>query len=72
MNNVVTWFDIPTEDFDRAVRFYSAILGKEIRVETFMGQKLGFFPWKGGKEWAGISFPLDWGANHVATAPASI
>ena len=47
MNNVVTWFDIPTEDFDRAVRFYSAILGKEIRVETFMGQKLGFFPMEG-------------------------
>ncbi len=47
MNNVVSWFDIPTEDFDRAVRFYSAILGKEIRVETFMGQKLGFFPMEG-------------------------
>jgi hypothetical protein len=22
MKNVVSWFDIPTEDFDRAVKFY--------------------------------------------------
>ena len=47
MKNVITWFDIPTEDFDRAVKFYSNILGNEIRVETFMGQKLGFFPMEG-------------------------
>ncbi len=44
MKNAITWFDIPTEDFDRAAKFYSNILGKEIRIDTFMGQKLGFFP----------------------------
>jgi uncharacterized protein len=47
MKNVITWFDIPTEDFDRAVKFYFDILGNEIRVDTFMGQKLGFFPMEG-------------------------
>lgn len=47
MKNAIAWFDIPTEDFDRAVKFYSEILGKEIRVDTFMGQKLGFFPMDG-------------------------
>lgn len=47
MKNVISWFDIPTEDFDRAVKFYSNILGKEIRVDSFMGQKLGFFPMEG-------------------------
>lgn len=47
MKNAVTWFDIPTEDFDRAVKFYSDILGQQIRVDDFMGQKLGFFPMEG-------------------------
>lgn len=44
MRNAITWFDIPTSDFDRAVRFYSDILGAPLRVEEAMGQRLGFFP----------------------------
>ena len=44
MGNVITWFDIPTADFERAVKFYSDILGEEVRVGEHMGQKLGFFP----------------------------
>ena len=26
------------------MKFYSDILGKQINVDTYMGQKLGFFP----------------------------
>ena len=44
MKNVINWFDIPTLDFDRAVKFYSTILDAEINVNDTMGQKLGFFP----------------------------
>lgn len=44
MRNVITWFDLPTADFDRAVKFYSDILGTPINVGDHMGQKLGFFP----------------------------
>jgi predicted enzyme related to lactoylglutathione lyase len=47
MKDAITWFDIPTENFDRAVKFYSDILGQPIRVDTFMGQKFGFFPMDG-------------------------
>lgn len=47
MKDAITWFDIPTENFDRAVKFYSDILGKEVRVDSYMGQKLGFFPMEG-------------------------
>ncbi|MDO8592650.1 MAG: VOC family protein [bacterium] len=43
MKNVITWFEIPTNNFDRAVKFYSEILGEEVKVEDFMGQQLGFF-----------------------------
>ena len=52
MKDAISWFDIPSENFDRAVKFYSTILGKEIRIDTFMGQKLGFFPME-GKEGVG-------------------
>jgi predicted enzyme related to lactoylglutathione lyase len=53
MKNVVVWFDIPTLDFDRAVTFYSEILGEPIKVDTYMGQKLGFFPMDQGPEGVG-------------------
>ena len=57
MNDAITWFDVPTEDFDRAVRFYSEILGREIRVDTFEGQKLGFFPMDGREGVGGDLIP---------------
>lgn len=44
MKHVFVWVDVPTEDFDRAVKFYSTILGEEIKVSDMMGQTLGFFP----------------------------
>lgn len=47
MKSAINWFDIPTADFDRAVKFYSKILAQEIRVGEHMGSKLGFFPSEG-------------------------
>jgi predicted enzyme related to lactoylglutathione lyase len=44
MRNAITWFDIPSTDFDRALKFYSQILDEELKVQEFMSQKLGFFP----------------------------
>lgn len=44
MKSAISWFDIPTSDFKRAVKFYSEILGEEIKVNDQMGETLGFFP----------------------------
>jgi len=52
MKNVFTWVDIPTKDFDRAVKFYSDLLGEEVKVDDSMGMKLGFLPME-GKEGVG-------------------
>jgi predicted enzyme related to lactoylglutathione lyase len=30
---IVTWFEIPTEDFERAVHFYEAVFGIQLRRE---------------------------------------
>jgi predicted enzyme related to lactoylglutathione lyase len=57
MKDAINWFDIPTENFDRAVKFYSDILGKEVRVDTYMGQKLGFFPMEGQEGVGGALVP---------------
>jgi uncharacterized protein len=47
MSNVIVWFDVPTQNFDRALKFYSDILGAPIKVDTSMGGKLGLFPMEG-------------------------
>ncbi len=44
MRNAINWFDIPTEDFDRARRFYSRILGVELKVTEMGGQPIALFP----------------------------
>jgi uncharacterized protein len=37
MANQVVWFDIPVVDLDRAIRFYSAVLGATVKKEEFPG-----------------------------------
>ena len=44
MQNLVTFIDIPATDFRRAVSFYKAILGLEIKETEVFGTKMGFFP----------------------------
>jgi predicted enzyme related to lactoylglutathione lyase len=44
MRNAINWFEIPAVSFDRAVAFYSAILGASIHAEEFMGVRHGFLP----------------------------
>jgi predicted enzyme related to lactoylglutathione lyase len=44
MANQVVWVDIPVLDLDRAVRFYSAVLGSPVRKEDYPGMSLGLLP----------------------------
>ena len=44
MNNLINWFEIPSTDFTRAVKFYKGILGVEIQESEMFGTKMGFFP----------------------------
>jgi len=52
--NVINWFQIPTKDLKRAAKFYSTILGNEVKISTFNGATMGFFPMEGGMESDGI------------------
>jgi hypothetical protein len=46
--NVPAWFEIPTEDLDRAQRFYERVLEQPLQRENFGGSALAVFPY-GGK-----------------------
>jgi len=47
MENLINWFEIPAMDFSRAVSFYKAILGLEIKETEIFGTKMGFLPTDG-------------------------
>lgn len=44
MRNAINWFEIPAANFERAVAFYRAILGHELRTGPFGGVMHAFFP----------------------------
>jgi predicted enzyme related to lactoylglutathione lyase len=44
MEHLINWFEIPATDFNRAVTFYKAILGLDIKESEMFGTKMGFFP----------------------------
>ncbi len=47
MANQVVWVDIPVVDLDRAIRFYSAVLGAPVKREDFPGMSIGLLPHEG-------------------------
>jgi predicted enzyme related to lactoylglutathione lyase len=53
-NNVINWFQIPSKDFDRAIKFYSTILGNPVNVREFQGTNMGFFSMAGGPDSRGV------------------
>ena len=44
MTNQVVWADIPVVDLDRAIRFYSAVLGSPVKKEPFPNMTIGVLP----------------------------
>ena len=45
MANVITWFEIPAKNFERACAFYSQVLGGDIhKMDSPRGLNYGFLP----------------------------
>ena len=44
MNHTVCWVDIPVADLDRAVGFYTAVLGQPVHKESYPGGAFGLLP----------------------------
>ena len=43
VTSLIKWFEIPAQDFDRAVNFYSTVFGLEIEINDFNGSPYGIF-----------------------------
>ena len=44
MKHNIVWFDIPALDLDRAIKFYSAVLGVTVKEESFGDMRLAMLP----------------------------
>lgn len=44
MKNAINWFEIPVKNFDKAKKFYEAVLGADLQTMEAMGMKSAFFP----------------------------
>jgi predicted enzyme related to lactoylglutathione lyase len=44
MKHAISWFQIPTTNFNRAVKFYSNILSVELKPTEAMGAKVAVLP----------------------------
>lgn len=49
MANQIVWCDIPVLDLDRAVKFYSAVLGQAVKKQEFPGMTIGVLPHNDGE-----------------------
>lgn len=49
MGNQIVWCDIPVLDLDRAVKFYSAVLGQPVKKQEFPGMTIGILPHNDGE-----------------------
>jgi uncharacterized protein len=46
MPNHIVWVDIPVLKLDRAIRFYSAVLGTQVEKNEYPGMSIGTIPHK--------------------------
>lgn len=44
MQHAISWFEIPTENLDRATQFYEIILGLELQPMDMPGMQMRIFP----------------------------
>ena len=44
MGYVISWFEIPTSNIQRAAKFYGEVLDCEIAIHEMNGSPMGFFP----------------------------
>lgn len=59
MKNLVSFFEIPAEDFERAVKFYEALFGISMPLFDCETEKMAFFPEENGKSCGAISWADD-------------
>jgi uncharacterized protein len=67
MPNQLVWCDIPVTDLDRAIRFYSALLGQPIKRQEYPGFAIGLLPSE-GRDTSGCLYLPESNENKPAAA----
>jgi predicted enzyme related to lactoylglutathione lyase len=49
MANQIVWCDIPVVDLERAIKFYSALLGAKVKKQEVPGMAMGILPHNNGE-----------------------
>ena len=49
MANQIVWCDIPVLDLERAIRFYSMVLGAAVKRQEISGMSMGILPHEDGE-----------------------
>jgi predicted enzyme related to lactoylglutathione lyase len=47
MSHQIVWCDIPITNLDRAIAFYSAVIGAKVEKQSYPGMTFGLFPHSG-------------------------
>jgi uncharacterized protein len=68
MNHVITWFELPVNDFERAKKFYNEIFGWNINEAMIAGFQMGFFPMEEGA----ITGALVYGENYTPSSDGAL
>jgi len=48
MNNIGSYFEIPVNDLERAMKFYSFVFSCDFSLEVIHGNEMAFFPFNDG------------------------
>lgn len=70
MQNVGTYFEIPVEDLDRAMKFYSKVFACDFVTDSIHGNQMAFFPFD--EQGQGISGALAKGETYKPSISGSL
>lgn len=70
--NMVTWFEIPVVDMDRAKQFYETVFKVEISVHQFGDELMGWFPPAEDNDAPGISGSLVRQESYIPSEKAGV
>lgn len=66
--DMISWFEIPVSDFDRARKFYETIFDVQMTVTEMQGYRMAFFPAFEGK----VSGAICYGEGYIPSGAGSL
>jgi len=68
MANAINWFELPASNFERAVKFYSDVIGSELQLMDHDQMQMAFFP----AENQGVGGCVTYGNGNKPSAEGSL